>query len=73
MVSNVRYRSFKDFNLRGRVQFVTIWCGGVRAHRLSTRRKILFLVFPAYALDRGPVTAVVGMAKAASGSKPADR
>ena len=72
MVSNIRYRSFKDLNLRGRVQFVTILVVPVAFVLIGLDPpQILFLVFLAYALS-GPVASAVGMLRHPA-RKPADR
>ncbi len=72
MVSNIRYRSFKDLNLRGRVRFVTILVMPlVLVLIVLDPPQILFLAFFAYALS-GPVAAAVGMLRHPA-RKPADR
>jgi CDP-diacylglycerol---serine O-phosphatidyltransferase len=59
MVSTVRYRSFKDLNLRGRVRFVTILLVVMIFVLISVDPpQILFLVFSLYAAS-GPVWTLV--------------
>ncbi|MHB8741822.1 MAG: CDP-diacylglycerol--serine O-phosphatidyltransferase [Sulfuricaulis sp.] len=56
MVSNVRYRSFKDVDLRGRVSFMTILAVPlVFVLLFQDPPQVLFLTFLGYALS-GPVT-----------------
>ncbi|MHB8535879.1 MAG: CDP-diacylglycerol--serine O-phosphatidyltransferase [Sulfuricaulis sp.] len=55
MVSNIRYRSFKDIDLRGRVSFMTILAVPLTFVLLfQDPPQVLFLVFLIYALS-GPV------------------
>lgn len=55
MVSNIRYRSFKDVNLRGRVPFMTILVVPlVFVLLFQNPPQVLFLTFLVYALS-GPV------------------
>ena len=55
MVSNIRYRSFKDVDLRGRVSFMTILALPLTFVLLfQDPPQVLFLTFLAYALS-GPV------------------
>ncbi|HLE94200.1 MAG TPA: CDP-diacylglycerol--serine O-phosphatidyltransferase [Sulfuricaulis sp.] len=55
MVSNIRYRSFKDVNLRGRVSFMTILALPlVFVLLFQDPPRVLFLTFLAYATS-GPV------------------
>jgi CDP-diacylglycerol--serine O-phosphatidyltransferase len=63
MVSNVRFRSFKDINLRGRVQFMTILALPLAIVLIVLDPpQILFFAFLAYALS-GPVAYVVGQVR----------
>ncbi len=72
MVSNVRYRSFKDFNLRGRVRFVTILVVPlVIVLIVPYPPQILFIVSLAYALS-GPVASMIGWLRNPA-RKPVDR
>jgi CDP-diacylglycerol--serine O-phosphatidyltransferase len=58
MVSNIRYRSFKDVNLRGRVSFMTILALPlVFVLLFQDPPRVLFLTFLAYATS-GPVAAL---------------
>lgn len=59
MVSNVRYRSFKDLNLRGRVPFVAILAVPLLFVLIFLDPpQVLFAVFLAYAIS-GPAASVV--------------
>jgi len=59
MVSNLRYRSFKDLDLRGRVSFVTILAVPlIFVLVFLDPPQVLFLVFLAYALS-APITWLV--------------
>jgi len=61
MVSNIRFRSFKDINLRGRVQFVTVLALPLAIVLIVLDPpQILFYAFLAYALS-GPVAYVIGL------------
>lgn len=63
MVSNIRFRSFKDINLRGRVQFMTILALPLAIVLIVLDPpQILFFAFLAYALS-GPVAYVVGQVR----------
>ncbi len=60
MVSNIRFRSFKDIDLRGRVQFVTVLALPLAIVLIVLDPpQILFYAFLAYALS-GPVAYVIG-------------
>jgi len=63
MVSNIRYRSFKDVNLRGRVSFMTILSLPlVFVLLFQSPPQVLFLSFLAYALS-GPLMYVFRQVK----------
>jgi CDP-diacylglycerol--serine O-phosphatidyltransferase len=63
MVSNVRYRSFKDFNLKGRVPFVTLLMVVLVFVLISIDPpQMLFLMFFLYAIS-GPVVTLVTLRK----------
>lgn len=72
MVSNIRYRSFKDLDLRGRVPFVAILVVPlVFVLIVLDPPQILFLVSLTYALS-GPIMFAVGLLRPPA-RKPADR
>ena len=72
MVSNIRYRSFKDLNLRGRVRFVTILVMPlVLVLIVLDPPQILFIVSLTYALS-GPAASALGRLRHPT-RKPADR
>lgn len=72
MVSNIRYRSFKDFNLRGRVRFVTILSVPLVIVLIVTYPpEILFLTFLGYALS-GPILWAAGLLRRPA-RRPAER
>lgn len=72
MVSNIRYRSFKDLNLRGRVRFVTILVMPlVLVLIVLDPPQILFIVSLTYALS-GPAASALGRLRHPA-RKPADR
>jgi CDP-diacylglycerol--serine O-phosphatidyltransferase len=59
MVSNVRYRSFKDFNLKGRVPFVTLLVVVLVFVFISIDPpQVLFALFFIYAMS-GPVVTLI--------------
>ena len=59
MVSNIRYRSFKDLDLRGRVPFMTILAVPlVFVLIFLDPPQVLFAIFLGYAIS-GPVLVVV--------------
>ena len=61
MVSNVRYRSFKEFDLRDRVPFVAVLSVVMAISFVSIDPAVvLYTVFSAYALS-GPVMTLVGL------------
>jgi CDP-diacylglycerol--serine O-phosphatidyltransferase len=63
MVSNVRYRSFKDFNLKGRVPFVTLLIVVLVFVSISINPPlVLFGLFFTYALS-GPVVTLITLRK----------
>ena len=63
MVSNVRYHSFKDFNLKGRVPFVTLLIVVfVFAFISIDPPQVLFVLFFVYALS-GPVLTLITLRK----------
>ncbi len=63
MVSNIRYRSFKDLDLRGRVPFVTVLLLVLTFAFVSIDPpQVLFALFFGYALS-GPVNSVVFIRK----------
>lgn len=61
MVSNIRYRSFKDLDLKGKVPFVTVLVVVMVFVFISIDPpQVLFAVFLLYALS-GPATTVLGL------------
>ena len=63
MVSNVRYRSFKDFNLKGRVPFVALLIVVLVFVFISIDPpQVLFTLFLLYAIS-GPVTTLITLRK----------
>ena len=63
MVSNVRYRSFKDFNLKGRVPFVTLLIVVLVFVFISIDPpQVLFALFFTYAMS-GPVLTLITLRK----------
>jgi CDP-diacylglycerol--serine O-phosphatidyltransferase len=73
MVSNVRFRSFKDLDLRGRVPFVTILAVPlVFVLIFLDPPQVLFAVFMGYALS-GPVGWVMRTIKGRQASSPDHR
>ena len=63
MVSNVRYRSFKDFNLKGRVPFVTLLIVVLVFVFISIDPpQVLFAFFFVYAMS-GPVMTLITLRK----------
>lgn len=72
MVSNIRFRSFKDIDLRGRVRFVTILAVPLAIVLIVLDPpQVLFAAFLGYALS-GPVAYVLGVMRHGQ-HKPADR
>ena len=69
MVSNVRYHSFKEIDLKGRVLFVAILLIVLAFVGISLDPpKVLFLIFFCYALS-GPILSLYALCKARSCSK----
>ena len=69
MVSNVRYHSFKEIDLKGRVPFVAILLIVLAFVGISLDPpKVLFLIFFCYALS-GPILSLYALCKARSYSK----
>lgn len=61
MVSNIRYRSFKEFDPRGRVPFVTVLTVVAIISFVSLDPAlVLFIIFGTFAVS-GPVTTLVGL------------
>ncbi|MHB1587608.1 MAG: CDP-diacylglycerol--serine O-phosphatidyltransferase [Acidiferrobacteraceae bacterium] len=59
MVSNIRYQSFKRFDLKGRVPFIAVLAIVLTFVLISLNPpRVLFLMFLAYAAS-GPVTALI--------------
>ncbi len=72
MVSNVRFRSFKDVDLRGRVRFVTILAVPLAIVLVVLDPpQVLFAAFLGYALS-GPVAYVLGLTRQGQ-HRPVDR
>lgn len=72
MVSNIRYRSFKDLDLRGRVPFVAILIVPlVFVLVFLDPPQVLFAIFLGYALS-GPAVVLVRLLKR-PGERPADK
>ena len=73
MVSNVRYRSFKDLDLKGRVPFVAILVVVLVFVLISINpAQNLFLIFALYALS-GPVTTLITLRKRRSERKASSK
>lgn len=63
MVSNVRYSSFKDLNLKGKVPFLTLLIVVLILLIITIKPSIfLFLIFMAYTIS-GPVMTLLGLKK----------
>lgn len=73
MVSNIRYRSFKDLDLRGRVPFVTILAVPlVFVLIFIDPPQVLFAIFLGYALS-GPAAVVLRMLQHPAEPRPEDK
>lgn len=75
MVSNIRYRSFKDFDIKGKVPFVTALVIVLVFVLVSIDPpQVLFAIFVSYALS-GPVSTVLALRKRRAGrnQEPSDR
>jgi CDP-diacylglycerol--serine O-phosphatidyltransferase len=69
MVSNIRYRSFKDLDLRGRVPFMTILAVPLLFVLVFLDPpQVLFLIFLGYGLS-GPLTVVFRSARGTEGKQ----
>lgn len=70
MVSNIRYRSFKDFDIKGKVPFVTALAIVLVFVLVSLDPpQVLFAIFVSYALS-GPVMSVLALRKRRAGRHP---
>ena len=72
MVSNIRYQSFKRFDLKGRVPFVAVLAMVLLFVLISLNpARVLFLMFLMYALS-GPLTALMRRQRRIRANRPAD-